>query len=87
MSRVAEVLGVSRSQLHARASGQAKPRGPYAKSLDAELLPALRRLVDARPTYGYRHIAALRKRRLRPTAFQLVDLKFQGRRSSIAEWG
>ena len=28
-----------------------------------------------------------RKRRLRPTAFQLVDLKFQGRRSSIAEWG
>ncbi len=31
--------------------------------------------------------AQVRKRRLRPTAFQLVDLKFQGRRSSIAEWG
>ena len=52
---------MSRSQLHVRASGQSKPRGPY-KSIDAELLPALRRLVDARPTYGYRRIAALLNR-------------------------
>ena len=58
MSRVAEVLGVSRSQLHARAAGASNPRGPCCKAEDAELLPVLRRLVDARPTYGNRHIAA-----------------------------
>ena len=59
MSRVAEAIGVSRSQLHARASRAAKPRGAYCKAEDAELLPAIRRLVDARPTYGYRRITAL----------------------------
>lgn len=53
MSRVAEVLGVSRSQLQARTTGRSKTRGPYLKAEDAELLPVLRRLVDARPTYGY----------------------------------
>ena len=61
MSRVAEAIGVSRSQLHARASRAAKPRGAYCKAEDAELLPAIRRLVElhARPTYGYRRITAL----------------------------
>jgi len=36
------------------------------KVLYAELLPAIRRLVDARPTYDYRRIPALlnRERRL-----------------------
>ena len=58
MSRVAEVLSVSRSQLHSRAAGTSNPRGPYCKAEDAELLPVLRRLVDARPTYGYWRIAA-----------------------------
>ena len=29
----------------------------------------------------------LRKRRLRPTGFQLDGLKFQGSRSSMADWG
>ena len=42
MSRVAETLEVSRSQLHARASGSPKARGPYRKMEDAELLPAIR---------------------------------------------
>lgn len=32
---------------------------------DAELLPAICRLVDARPTYGYRRIAALLNRQRR----------------------
>lgn len=75
MSRVAEVLGVSRSQLHARISGQSKPRGSYAKSSDIELLPALRRLVDARPTYGYRRIAALLNRERRAAGLAPVNRK------------
>ena len=59
VSRVAEVLDVSRSQLHARASGVSRPRGAYHKTDDVELLPAIRRLVDQRPTYGYRRLTAL----------------------------
>lgn len=75
MSRVAEVLGVSRSQLHARTSGRSKSRGPYAKSIDDELLPALRRLVDARPTYGYRRIAALLNRERHEAGLAPVNRK------------
>ncbi|MGZ2408250.1 hypothetical protein ACVIKO_005571 [Rhizobium ruizarguesonis] len=59
MKTVADVLGVSRSNLAERLKGKSKARGPYLKADDAELLPAIRRLVDARRTYGYRRIAAL----------------------------
>lgn len=56
MKAVADTLGVSRSNLIERLKGKSKPRGPYHKIEDAELLPAIRRLVDQRPTYGYRRI-------------------------------
>ena len=59
MKRVAEALGVSRSNLAERARGKGKPRGPYRKATDKALLPLIRRLVDERPTYGYRRITAL----------------------------
>jgi putative transposase len=62
VKRVAEVLGVSRSQLIERLKGSAKPRSAYFKTEDAELLKPLRSLVDERPTYGYRRIAALMNR-------------------------
>lgn len=52
MKAVADTLGVSRSNLIERLKGKSKPRGPYHKVEDAELLPAIRRLVDQRPTYG-----------------------------------
>jgi hypothetical protein len=51
---VAETLGVSRSNLVERLAGGAKPRRRYQKAQDAAVLPLVRRLVDARPTYGYR---------------------------------
>ena len=54
MRRIAATLGVSRSQLHARLQVDAKPRRRYHKAQDAALLPVIRRLVDTRPTYGYR---------------------------------
>jgi len=60
--RVAEALGVSRSQLHERLRAGLKGRGRYLKNDDAQLLEPLRRLVDARPTYGYRRIGALLNR-------------------------
>ncbi len=62
MKRVAETLGVSRSQLIERLKGARKLRSAYRKPDDAELLAPLRTLVDERPTYGYRRIAALMNR-------------------------
>ena len=59
MRRVAQTLGVSRSQLHERLRHGTKARGSYRKSDDSPLLDPLRRLVDERPTYGYRRIGAL----------------------------
>jgi transposase-like protein len=61
---VAEALGVSRSNLAERLAGGAKPRRRYQKAQDAAILPLVRRLVDARPTYGYRRITALLNRDL-----------------------
>lgn len=59
MKAVADTLGVSRSNLVERLKGRLKPRGPYHKAEDAELLPTNRKQVDQRPTNGYRRITAL----------------------------
>jgi len=75
MKTVPDVLGVSRSDLVERLKGKSKPRGPYLKADDAELLPAIRRLVDARPTYGYRRIAALLNRQRRAADLPVVNRK------------
>jgi hypothetical protein len=56
---VADVLEVARSHLYERLRRPALPRGPYRKAADEEFLPLIRRLVDERPTYGYRRITAL----------------------------
>ena len=65
MSVVAETLGVSRSNLHDRLVGSAKPRRRYHKAQDAVVVPLITALVAARPTYGYRRIPALLNRQLR----------------------
>ena len=59
MRRVVQTLGISRSQLHERLRHGTKARGEYRKNEDMPLLDPLRRLVDERPTYGYRRIGAL----------------------------
>ena len=63
MRRVAQTLDVSRSQLHERLQHrfEAATRDT-ANPTTAELLAPLRRLVDERPTYGYRRIGALLNR-------------------------
>jgi putative transposase len=65
MKTVADTLGVARSNLATRRAKPAHPRGPYRKPQDEALLPTIREIVDARPSYGYRRITALvnRKRR------------------------
>ncbi|MGH2803321.1 MAG: IS3 family transposase [Thermoleophilaceae bacterium] len=63
MKAVADTLQVARSNLAAQAQrGGGRPRPPYRKAGDAELLARIRFLVDARPSYGYRRITALLNR-------------------------
>ena len=59
MKAVADTLAVARSNLIERVNRRAKSRRPYRKAGDNELLGLIRRLVDERPTYGYRRIRRL----------------------------
>jgi putative transposase len=61
---VAETLGVARSSLIKQLAQRPGSGGTYAKAGDAVLLIRVRRLVDARPTCGYRRITALMNREL-----------------------
>jgi putative transposase len=63
MKAVADTLQVACSNLVELAErGRSRPRPPYRKAGDAELLARIRPLVDARPSYGYRRITALLNR-------------------------
>ena len=75
MKAVADTLGVARSNLAERQGKPSRPRGPYRKPEDAALLPLLRKLVDERPTYGYRRLAALLNRHLRSQDQATVNRK------------
>ena len=75
MKVVAETLGVSRSGLHDRLTGSAKPRRRYHKAQDAAILPMISALVAARPTYGYRRTTALLNRRFRTEGLAPVNHK------------
>lgn len=65
MTAVSRALKVSRSALYARKNRKTPAsRGPYRKAADEQLLPLIIELVHQRPSYGYRRIHALLKRRL-----------------------
>jgi putative transposase len=72
---VANTLGVARSNLHDKLRQAAKPRASYRKSDDRGLLRLVRRLVDERPTYGYRRITALANRELARTGEPVINHK------------
>jgi transposase InsO family protein len=57
-----------------RDGGRPQPR-PQERAVDVELASAIHRLVDARPTYGYRRIAALLKRERRSEGHTAVNAK------------
>jgi len=75
MKAVADALGVSRSNLAERLKSTSRPRGPYRKAEDADVLPSIRRLVGERPSYGYRRIAALLNRERRAADQAPVNAK------------
>lgn len=64
MKQIADTLSVSRSNLYEAVKRKKTNRGSYKKADDAWLLPPIRKLVDERPTYGYRRIHALLNKQL-----------------------
>jgi len=72
---IADTLGVARSNMIERQLGKRPKRGTQTREGDLELGADIRRLVDARPTYGYRRIAALLKRERRSAGLLPVNAK------------
>jgi transposase InsO family protein len=72
---VAASLGVARSNIIERRDGHRPQRGPQERPGDVELAGAIRDLVDKRPTYGYRRIAALLRRERRAAGATQVNAK------------
>ena len=65
MKGITDALGVSRSNLYEkREEGHIPPRRRYRKPEDDALLPLIRGIADARPTYGYPRITVLLNKRL-----------------------
>src|SRR4029453_1615914 len=63
MKAIAPTLGVAPSNVVERTrGGGTRPRPPYRKAGDAELLARIRPLVDARPSYGNRRTTAILNR-------------------------
>lgn len=75
MKTVTDTLDVARSNIAERIKGVRPKRGPQSRDGDLELTAEIRRLVDARPTYGYRRIAALIKRERRSAGAAPVNAK------------
>src|SRR5271169_64286 len=75
MKRVTDTLNLARSNIAERVKGVRPKRGPQTRDGDLELAAEIRRLVDARPTYGYRRIAALLKRERRADGMAPVNAK------------
>jgi putative transposase len=75
MKTITDALGLARSNIAERVKGARPKRGPQTRDGDLELAADIRRLVDARPTYGYRRIAALLKRKRRADGLAPVNAK------------
>ena len=75
MKTISETLGVARSNVIERRDGARPRRGPQERPGDTELAGAIRKLVDARPTYGYRRIAALLRRERQSEGHAPVNAK------------
>ena len=75
MKTIAKTLEVARSNIIERQKADRPIRGPQIRPGDLELAADIRRLVDQRPTYGYRRIAALLKRERRSAGQETVNAK------------
>ena len=76
MKAVAGTLGAAHSNLADRLRRpERRRRGSYRRAGDDELLAEIRAITDARPTYGYRRVAALLNRAKRGSGEPPVNRK------------
>jgi transposase InsO family protein len=52
-------MGVNRSHLSSRVNNEKRPRGSYSKEGDVVLVERIKQLMQERPTFGYRRVAAM----------------------------
>lgn len=65
MKAIAETMGVSRThQYEKRMNNRQFDKHFYHKAQDEHYFPLIRKIVDARATYGYRRVTALLNRQL-----------------------
>jgi transposase InsO family protein len=72
---ISQTLSLARSNVIERRDTRRPRRGPQERPGDVELASEIRRFVDERPTYGYRRIAALLKRKRRSDGLAPVNGK------------
>lgn len=76
MKAVTDTLEVSRSQQHARKGTEETKRGRHnSKAEDAVHLPLILQIIERRPTYGYRRVAAITNRLLRREGRLVINHK------------
>lgn len=64
MRAISAALDISRSNLSEKIKGTNKKRERYTKSSDGELLEEIKSLIKERPSYGYRRVTTLLKRKM-----------------------
>ena len=77
MKTIADTLGVARSKLAVRANTAepARRRGRPANS-ETEVLAEIKQMIADQPTYGYRGVHALIRRRRREQGDAAVNVNF-----------
>jgi transposase InsO family protein len=76
MKTVTDTLDVSRSQQYVQKAAVGTRRRKYSpKEEDAEHLPLIRQIIEQRPTYGYRRVAAIAKKLLRREGKPVINHK------------
>ena len=86
MKAVARALEVSRSNLVDRLSSHSRSRGRYRKAEDAGIVVQVRRIVDRRPTYGYRRITGVLNKQRTLAGLGLVNHKRVYRIMAMQGW-
>jgi hypothetical protein len=69
---ITDILEVSRANLYEKATGR---RRLYRKADDEYYLKLIREIIEERPTYGYRRVAAILNRTLKQAGQQAVNHK------------
>jgi putative transposase len=76
MKTVSDTIEVSRSQQYARkVTGEVKRGRNNPRPEDADDLPLIRNIIDNRPTYGYRRVAAIVNRLRRKAGGPVINHK------------